>query len=194
MTLFTHLMLAGYVYQKIPKESAVMWLPFMIGSIRPDLTPDFLRVPHMLSSSGPQTKGLYHEMLSGSEQFDRFSETLGILCHYLSDYFCRSHQSEERYNRLLSHFIYERVLFVKMLWMMLTHQEPTTSINRKPSAFLGEIIGTMQSEYRCIEETIGKDLDFAIQASLWTCRSALYYSVQQENPLDAGQLAKSISI
>ncbi|MHB8962464.1 MAG: zinc dependent phospholipase C family protein [Saccharofermentanales bacterium] len=193
MTLFTHLLLSGYVYQKMTKESRVKWLPFMIGSVRPDLTPDFLRIPHTLSGSGQQTNALYQELLTGSEQSTGFSQTLGILTHYLSDYFCLSHQSEERYTRLFQHFIHERALFIKMLWMVLTHQEPSVDNVRRPSAFLDEMIGTIQNEYSVQKESIRKDLDFAVQASLWVCRSALCFSVQQDKLQNVGQLAKSVS-
>lgn len=192
MTLFTHLLLSGYVYQKIPKESGVKRLPFMLGSIRPDLAPDFLRIPHTLPGSGQNTIALYNELLSGLERSAQFSQNLGVLCHYLSDYFCSSHQSEEQYNNLLSHFIHERILFVKMFWMMLTCQKPSDSKERRPSAFLDEMIDSMLSEYRFVEETVRKDLDFAFQSSLWVCRSALYYSIYPKATQNAGQLVKSV--
>lgn len=121
MDLFTHLCISSKLKSIIEKEQNVRLntFSFLLGSIKPDFSPKYLNILHYKKDS----EGFIREEIRGildSKIYENrkctsnFSERLGIITHYLSDFFCHAH-SENFTGSMLKHHIYEMQLFINYI-------------------------------------------------------------------------------
>jgi hypothetical protein len=109
----THKLIASKVYEEVEFQYGFMLdsRSFLFGSIAPDLYPSMLLMDHDTTGS----IGLVHEYIDilsngnlpeTQKEVREFSFRLGVVIHFVSDYFCRAH-NDKRYKNMLLHFIYE---------------------------------------------------------------------------------------
>ncbi len=118
MTVFTHLGIAKAVHRAAERELSVKLdtAGFLYGNIKPDICPGLIRIPHFKDCSFSfickKIQALMEQIETDSSVIGtrKFSEDLGIISHYLSDYFCYAH-SKHFNGGLLSHYLYEFDLF-----------------------------------------------------------------------------------
>lgn len=119
MNVIVHLMFS-YRMRKIIKEESGITLNlfgFMFGNILPDLSTRFDSQPHNMNGSLnfiiKRTGGLLsHSKTKVARNSYQYSKNLGVITHYLSDFFCYPHQ--KHYNKgLKDHGIYEMIMIAK---------------------------------------------------------------------------------
>jgi hypothetical protein len=113
MNVFTHLAIAIRVKRSVEELLPVKLktFDFLFGSIEPDISPSFDSIPHFKSQSEDFVKEEIENLLQMDYPVfmaykDTFSERLGILTHYLSDFFCHAH-SDSFSGNTLEHYLYE---------------------------------------------------------------------------------------
>lgn len=111
MNIFNHLRIARVVQQTIEDELSVKidTMAFRYGNIKPDISADFVKIPHNIDAAmefiDQQIKDLIGTKVTTSPVFTKqFSEKLGIITHYLSDFFCYAHSDNYRGSHLSHHF------------------------------------------------------------------------------------------
>ncbi len=87
---------------------------FMFGNIKPDIDPKLSSVPHVKNTVIDFVSAEIKNLLSMEDKIKsrctrEFSERMGLITHYLSDFFCYAHNEKFKGN-LLKHLIYENKL------------------------------------------------------------------------------------
>lgn len=116
MNKATHVLLGKHLYAYV-KETFGILLDrdsFLLGNVLPDVCLNFLIRPHVLNNYSFCIQSRIQKLL-GTKQpsvvFDKsYSKQLGIICHYLSDYFCFPHR-QDYVGDIVSHVHYERDLY-----------------------------------------------------------------------------------
>jgi hypothetical protein len=123
---------------------------FIAGSIKPDVCTLFVTHPHFWRHSRSyalkKIKKLSGKILAPGKKHKKFSENLGILLHYIADFFTAVHNL--RPNPLGEHFAYEELLdreFKKYVTLesarttMLLICPPGSSLGLDPASLLDDL-------------------------------------------------------
>ena len=108
----SHIALAGYLVREMDDVNMQEhWKAFYFGSILPDLTPKMITDPHEFDSSYLELKKRIAKLLSEAREHACKERTLfcrlGVVMHYLADYFTFPHNTTFDGN-LKDHCLYER--------------------------------------------------------------------------------------
>lgn len=113
MLLTTHLKMALLIYENLDNDcKALLDLhAFRMGNIKPDFTKKLKSCPHTFEGSYEKITALI-ELLKNYSEINpyEFSEVLGIINHFISDYFCMPHNPKLRGIGLIKHMLYEKRL------------------------------------------------------------------------------------
>jgi hypothetical protein len=111
--LNSHLSLGNFIYNKIIDNFKVELdkRAFLFGCIKPDISITYLQIPHYMSKSFNFISNLITKLQNSNIPTDKksmrlFSTELGVVAHYITDYFCFPHNNMLFY-RTFKHFIYE---------------------------------------------------------------------------------------
>jgi hypothetical protein len=119
MTYRTHAYLGAMLYPAICEAWNVKLSRKRLieGSIKPDMTSLFLRHPHFWKYSRSyvfkKIRKLSRKRLKADKSHKKFSEELGIVLHYVADFFTSVHNITP--NRILEHIAYEDILHDELL-------------------------------------------------------------------------------
>ncbi|MCI8756255.1 MAG: zinc dependent phospholipase C family protein [Oscillospiraceae bacterium] len=110
MNCFSHITMGRYLYQyfrdnmdiRLKKRTFVLW------NVMPDLAPSLLRLSHFKKDIYDlvMEKAQYLAREGASLSPSQFSKQMGILCHFMSDFFCYAH-AEYFDGGKIAHFKYE---------------------------------------------------------------------------------------
>lgn len=108
----SHIALAGFLVREMDDANMQKhWKAFYFGSILPDLTPKMITDPHEFDSSYLELKRRIAKLLSEAREHACKEGTLfcrlGVVMHYLADYFTFPHNTTFEGN-LKDHCLYER--------------------------------------------------------------------------------------
>lgn len=170
---------------------------FVCGNIAPDYLPSPRFAPHFAGACYRGIKYTGHRMsrvpIRDEKRVDyRYSCMLGIICHYICDYFCFPH-NKEFVGNLKEHVAFEIELdrFLRRNCLDLLDLEGKIPI-RVPSSPDGmlERLDSMKEQYRTSGYTFENDLCYAFNACMVCVLSLVYASrclSRTENPgeLDA---------
>lgn len=113
MNTFNHLDIARIVQKSMEDEFLIEidTAAFIYGNIKPDISPDLIKIPHYIEDGLGFVESqievlLYYRLNTISKCTKDFSERLGVIMHYLSDFFCHAHSAHYKGGNL-SHMVYE---------------------------------------------------------------------------------------
>lgn len=119
MFIPTHLMIASNVFYGIKENSRIKldYLNFLYGNIKPDIDINLIPILHYKKASFNFVMDIvdsieFETLPTYYEQLKTFSMNLGIVNHYLADFFCYAHNNNEM-DKFAPHFLYESSLAVK---------------------------------------------------------------------------------
>ena len=111
MNIVMHLELSQVIRKAVEKELDIKidTFGFMYGNIKPDIIP--ASIPHYKHAAMEFVQAEIEKLASlrfkkSKRWLKQFSERLGIITHYLSDFFCYAH-SEYFQDDIMAHFLYE---------------------------------------------------------------------------------------
>ena len=190
MTISTHYRIGGFIYKHIiAKNLSNSFLEkksFQYGNIFPDIDSDLSHIKHQKEySSIPM---LYHEKKARDlnvSNNDRL-KSLGIICHYLTDFFCIYHSSEKfKKKSIFLHIIYEiamdAILFFILLFPNRLYKSlhlpdvisnPLKQSNEPSLSFtfeygkefdIRDLLKTMEKQYNRAERSIINDIYFSLK-------------------------------
>ncbi|MGN0204501.1 MAG: zinc dependent phospholipase C family protein [Coprococcus sp.] len=114
----SHLSLAGYIVDVIDKDMIAHPLAFRFGSLEPDLVPTFITTKHRIDLTFYKLEKKIKKVL---EEYDSskgltigLSKDLGVITHYLADYFTFPHNIEYP-GTMTEHIHYEAELKVNFM-------------------------------------------------------------------------------
>lgn len=196
MNAFTHVYLSMVFKKAIEKKLPVKLntLSFIIGNLKPDLPFLLLKVPHYrIPDSGLLKKEMdklieYHQKKYTTCTND-FSERLGIVTHYLSDFFCYAHSTAFK-GGVLGHYLYEKRLSryrksVKEKIMELTGNMSYQLCSPDCQSICG-MLDRMHARYRSKRPSYARDLLYILKAGIPLAASLVSACLQlEENRLAA---------
>lgn len=132
MNIIMHMGFSEAIRKAIEKDLNIKIdrLSFMYGNIKPDLRPNLVNIPHYKDSAMEFVQGEIKKLTSYSLPKSRkwskqLSERMGVITHYLSDFFCYAH-SEFFQGDLVAHLLYE-----SRLWYYFQRHPKTVKYSRK---------------------------------------------------------------
>lgn len=187
----SHKIISEHVYKVVNDTLGVKLNKnqLIYGSIKPDLTPKFLRLEHFKPESFNQimdeVKELSISQFSENSSFiKQFSQQLGVVTHFVADYFCVPHNDRSTYK---SHFIDHVVYEYKLEKLFKGHSHKTTiikeafNVNNYSSSPISNVIDSLHSSYTLRGESMSNDvissLDAVSTVALFTTYNAInnYY-------------------
>lgn len=114
MLTATHIRIGNYIYHRLKNEYGLYLSKksLIYGSVKPDFMKN--KVPHYIDKSINYIEKEIEILLSQSMDKKEFSRRLGMIIHYISDYFCRAHNTSYYKNNIIAHLKYERRLSKEM--------------------------------------------------------------------------------
>ena len=116
MNIFVHLLIANSVRTSVYKKTGakLSFAGFLFGNILPDISPKYDENPHYykdsLSFVIESAAKLNNSAVEGGINSFSYSQKVGVITHYLSDFFCYAHS--EHYNEnIYQHHVYEFLMF-----------------------------------------------------------------------------------
>lgn len=185
MIVLSHITVGHYFYKMSIKREVsfrLNWGAFLYGNIFPDFSNFAVR-----KHSYEETKGLYRCYLKKAKntrnsQWQR-SKALGVVCHFLCDYFCMYH-GKKPYNEktLISHLFYETLLHIKLLEVLfkvntgLLRESNLSALSLKPNRHRKKEnynLQVMLKEYEGKVDLMITDITFAFDAVRQTMEEIL---------------------
>lgn len=158
MNILMHMELSQTIRKAIEKELDVKIdrIRFIYGNIKPDLRPNLLNIPHYKDSAKEFVMGEIEKLASSQLQTSRkwskdLSERMGVITHYLSDFFCYAH-SEHFQGDLVRHLFYE-----SHLWYYFQSHPLTVSYSRRIQS--SEIRSSAEDIFNYLEDAHHRYLD-----------------------------------
>ncbi|NDL66970.1 zinc dependent phospholipase C family protein [Anaerotalea alkaliphila] len=178
MNFFTHLLIAKTLYRQLSLEHSLHRRAFSFGNVKPDLSSRCLRNPHTLENHLLLVRTEFRRLL-GDMPPEELARGLGEVCHYISDFFCRSHLDRESYEDWGRHFFYELRLHWKMLGMAGKRlagpfADPPLE-DKGAGGDLEAVVLSLRKGYLASPPSMETDLEYALAAGLWACRRILEY-------------------
>ncbi|MDD3184899.1 MAG: zinc dependent phospholipase C family protein [Anaerostipes sp.] len=161
----SHISLAGQIMDSLDLNQVFDYkMPFYVGSIWPDCRPSFITTPHTYDVTYHKIKGKLEEFVeeyNGSDTMNmRSCAKLGVMIHYIADYFTFPHNSHYVGN-VKDHCIYERDLKHELKSYLSTEEARSTKDQLKTYSTVDELKEFIQrihkqyiSKIRCVEEDI----------------------------------------
>lgn len=174
MNFLTHILISGTLYRKLSKKMELDRKAFCYGNIKPDLSPQCLRNPHILENylfivQSDSYRLLRNASASSECSIKEFSTDLGVICHYICDFFCYCHLNRSLYNKLVRHFFYEIRLHLTFCSMLAGNQLKIKSNRSTQGKNIAAMVLELRKDYVTKKNTPERDLNYAIQASLRAC-------------------------
>lgn len=176
MILNTHLTISQALIENLdPNKSFFLSEKnFIYGNIKPDMTSKYLLHKHYLKESFDmiinKIKSLCNLSLDFIEKYfsvSKFSQELGVICHFLCDFFCVPHSQRWEFSHSFKkHVIYERDL------QIVTKETNFDKLERTPINHIGveEFFNRLYRQY-VKKEDFKNDLFF----STYMCNSVVNY-------------------
>lgn len=176
MIINTHLLFSKIIFKnclnkpniKLDKKS------FMYGNVKPDLFSEDPNDAHSLEENAGTVKRYFNKLVNNKLTEQEFSLTLGMLCHYICDFFCIYHRREYKNKSMWTHIIYEIQLHFKLIMLLITGKLKliqNVKLRKKDSL---SMILEMRKKYQQEKESIIKDITFAVSTAILISESVLY--------------------
>lgn len=116
----THLMIARNIYYSLDykQQEFVSYNNFLYGNVKPDMVSKYKLKKHYMDESFEMVldkikvlSALSHNELNKISAVVRFSQELGVVCHFLCDFFCVPHSERWEFKHSMNrHVKYEKEL------------------------------------------------------------------------------------
>lgn len=176
MNCITHLLIAETLYSHLQDRVKLNKKAFMYGNIKPDLSPKCLKKPHTMENYLVHVCSNAKNLMRGETGLRDFSTSLGVICHYVCDFFCRYHLDEKLFNNLEGHFLYELDLHHEFCKIMFRQKFKFKVDHKEVRENIISILAEMRNGYFSKPVTKKRDIEYAITTALWICDSVCYFA------------------
>jgi hypothetical protein len=105
----------------------------------------------------------------------RFSESLGVICHFACDYFCIYHRDGNDKKGAFEHLYYEMTLHIRLIKLLIRGKLRPNN-NDMPYDNVEEIFLNLQKKYNIEEECLDRDINYALFAATQISKLLVYSS------------------
>lgn len=170
----THLLIADIINKTVGDklQGNLNKGAFRFGSIKPDMTPRLLRIKHLKHISLNEISKMIEDIKSkdlpgGGSKLKKYSIELGIIMHYITDFFCYAH-NHPRYVNKLEHIKYEWLVAFEYTRVNVDEILKKALKNFRKSGLQGEVsikeyIDERHNEYLSISNSVKNDVTFSLE-------------------------------
>ena len=183
----SHISLASQLLDTFKKEEMIGHkLSFYVGSVLPDCQPSFLTVPHNIHRTFDKVQKMIHFILAECKNQEDLGigmcMKLGMVTHYLADYFTFPHNKTYDGN-LKDHCIYENELKHYLRSYIKSGRAareivPTRLLRSREE--IEQYILTMHQEYLKRKRSVTEDANYIVRVSLEVIGS-IFALLQEQN-------------
>lgn len=190
MLVGSHSRIGSFVYRFIITKyipySPIDKILFKTGNVLPDISKNLSKLDHTIEGSSKSYKHHIKKSQDITVSSSKRMMSLGIMCHFLCDYFCIYHAKEEFINRsIIPHILYElklhlilsyKLLFSKKLHkqlmceqeMLVMLKDASKTNPDKSGSVLAvrSLLDSLQRSYHLQKPSVRTDIDFALRATL----------------------------
>ncbi len=144
---------------------------FSYGNIKPDIDFKMKNLDHTITGANNQIKNELEKIKANSLSKEEFSESLGIINHFICDSFCAYHNREDLIeDNFFKHFLYENKIHGKLI-NKRDFSKYKTFIKKGSSLFIKDLdlikdLKNCQLEYSEKSIKPARDLRYAIRTSI----------------------------
>lgn len=186
----SHLSLAGYIVDVVDQDMITHPMAFRFGSLEPDLVPSFITTKHRIDLTFYKLEKKIRKVL---EQYDSsrgmtigLSKDLGVITHYLADYFTFPHNIEYP-GTMTEHIQYEAELklnFRTFVDQMKERQAHFQEVAFQSAEEICLFIRKCHREYLDAVKSIQNDCKYILEICAQVIGAILH--LLQENSLPLG--------
>jgi len=187
MIVNTHLLISQILYKHISNQVNFKLdrVAFAYGNIKPDLINKDINHSHTLQESLSSVNKYSKELMSENVSIKEFSRSLGVICHFVCDYFCLYHRDGNEKKGLCEHLFYEVLLHEKLLTLLLKGKIKINN-HEMYSGSVEVMALNMEENYNLESKSITKDITYALSGAfqiskLIVCSSQLYFQHKEIN-------------
>ena len=171
MLVTTHMLIAQKTYNCLPDyfKLRINLHNFIFGNVKPDLVYRLSTMSHCLHDSLPFVLEEIHNLQEQGVDSPQFSITLGVINHFMADFFCSAHYPKDRFAGTIKHLRYEIELhqtYKRMERMESLNMLKSSALNL--SAVAGNnlqfIMRALESEFSRRKSSKENDIDYALKA------------------------------
>jgi len=196
MIVDTHILISNILYKYLSKQIdfKLNRLAFAYGNIKPDFIDRDIKRPHTLKESLHCVNKYSEKLMRENISIKEFSISLGVICHYMSDYFCLYHREGNDKKGFFEHILYEFSIHLRLLTLIL-RGELRLNNNEMLGNSVEEIVLKLEEKYDGEEKGLTRDINYALFAATQSSRlivysSQLYFEENQTNVMGEYLLSK----
>jgi len=186
----THLRIAIITKRAVERElnMKLSTSGFLYGNIKPDISYKMIKNPHCKhKSSGVVRKEIEQlfnlDIKSHAGCKGEFSRKLGVITHYISDFFCHSHNKDFK-GSMVDHFLYELNLDQYFrnkasVGNILLYAKKLDSI--EGTGCIVSYLDKLHSEYCKKGPSYTNDMTYSLNACITTAISIIFSCIQQKS-------------
>lgn len=166
MLVNTHGIIANLVYKQLKKDNNchLSKFSFVLGNIKPDIIKEFREKSHYFEDAIFYVLDRIQEITKLELSREEFSNELGVICHFLSDFFCLFHQNTYKKESIIKHILYEINLHLRFKKMIKVTSFFDKTHDKDLKVFdLNKMILTMHQEYLSKKSTCEEDIVYALK-------------------------------
>ncbi len=174
MQLATHKLIGEHLYNHLnQKYGQVLHRDrFIRGNLLPDLDRNYMAFCHYKEDCWDYLATLMVSFYNRPFQFEKSSEILGVICHFVSDIFCKVHNKPyQNQVTIIGHVIYEYQLHRRFSALAKSHNQGNHSDLGYYVRSLG--LAAIHSVYLAQAPSMEHDIEFALSVCTGICEEWL---------------------
>lgn len=170
MVAGTHIIIANIVYKYLISKLnfKLDWSSFAYGNIQPDIDKSYIDCEHNIEDSLQTINYNAEELMKSDATLKEFSLGLGIICHFICDYFCLYHTLEYWKTNLAAHVAYEGALHAKFLRLQISGGVKLR-FKCKTEKNVELMILKLRKKYYSEPKGINTDINYSVIAAVSIC-------------------------
>lgn len=194
MIINTHILFSKIVYKHCLKELNFKLNKniFMYGNIKPDISSNPFKDSHTLKDSIDIVSQYFTQLDNNKLDIKQFSMILGMICHYIGDYFCLYHTEEYSKKNIFKHLAYEIALHVNLRILLIQGKLKLIDNRSLPQRNILSIIFNMQEKYFQKRRSFLRDITYAVSTITMVAESIIYFSINEFENAETYELPKDI--
>lgn len=170
MLMNTHMLIGQKVYENVQNIMNINLNKnkFIYGNVKPDIAYRLSSISHCMKDSLCFVLNeISNLLLPTVDDLGQFAINLGVINHFLSDFFCYPHFNTEKYNTMVKHINYEHNLH-KVFKKLDKHKLldlSTLQLNQFNKKTILDTILFLENSYKKQHENIEKDIYYALRIS-----------------------------
>lgn len=175
MVLGTHKIIANIVYKHILNKLnfKLDLQTFTYGNIQPDFDRSYIDCDHTLEDSLQLINYNTEELIKSEVSIKEFSLALGIICHFVCDYFCLHHTKAYWKKDAVLHAVYEITLHAKLL-KLISKGQFNLQYRCRPEESVELMVLKLRRKYNSEPQGINADINYSIIAAVSVCEMITY--------------------